>query len=138
MKYRPFRTVLPVLLVAVFLAGCGDSITEADSTPVGSYALISLNGQPLPLTIEELPGESVTLTSATLTLNADGTCSLLSTIQETTATGTATETDSSIGTWGNTGNAISFAWSDGTALAGSWSGDTIVITSEGFVYLFER
>jgi hypothetical protein len=65
------------------LAGCkpeakvaGDAqtaaATRADANPVGTYALVSVDGKQLPCTLQH-EGQSPTIKSGTFIINADGT-----------------------------------------------------------------
>src|SRR5437867_2196541 len=65
-----------LLLVAatIGLAGCKTrNPAVADLEPVGTYALLSVDGNPVPCTTQH-NGTSMTIKSGAFTINADGTC----------------------------------------------------------------
>jgi hypothetical protein len=66
------RRILVFALAALAASGCSDS-NAPDASFVGSYALISVDGETLPLSIIDQPSLVVTLQSSSLLLNANKT-----------------------------------------------------------------
>lgn len=62
-------TLATLVVFAVAIACSGDS-NAPDNSYVGSYALVSRNGEPLPQAIIDQPSLTVTLEATTLTLDA--------------------------------------------------------------------
>ncbi len=58
---------------AMLVAGCGGDSNAPDNSHVGRYALVSVDGESVPITIDDDPDFVVTLLSGDLTLNANNT-----------------------------------------------------------------
>ncbi len=66
--------LLPLLTVVVW-AGCEpDAKVAADTSPVNTYALVSIDGNKLPYAVKQ-EGAAPTFKSGTFTISSDGTCS---------------------------------------------------------------
>jgi hypothetical protein len=139
------RFVRPLLasLVAMWLVACSDSDSPtAPQDVTGTYALVTVNGQPLPfLTFED---EEVTeeVTALTLTLSGNAVCSLLITFRitekESGASDTVSDTDSC--TFEVTGNSLTLTFGPDDVETATISGTTITLVLEGgaFVLVLEK
>jgi hypothetical protein len=69
------RPLLPVFAVAagLALAACGGNATAPQSTPVGNYVLVTVNGKPLPQLVARTASGDLEVVSATLVLRGDQT-----------------------------------------------------------------
>jgi hypothetical protein len=67
---RITTTLLALATTTLVAAGCSDS-NAPTAGHVGRYALVSVNGQPLPVKLIDDPTLSVTVTAGALTLNAN-------------------------------------------------------------------
>jgi hypothetical protein len=123
-----------VLLVTGSLSGCGDGSTSPGSARVfgGAFALTSVNGQPLPATLQP-PSATITITllSGTLSLTADGRHSFSSAWQETVSGTTTSLAADCPGTWTRRGNVFTLAETSSPTCGGSytatWDGANRVI-----------
>lgn len=107
------RYVLAALAL-IIAVGCGDSGTEPeDRSVVGTYALVAVDGDPLP---QDIFGSR--LMSGTLDLRSNNS------FTATTVYDDGTETES--GTYTHTGSTIKFSTSEGQ-LDGTYDGTTIVV-----------
>ena len=133
---------IPALALSLLaFAGCDDETTGPGDSVVGTYVLVSVNGDPLPAVVFEGGGVTSEALEGTLTLRADGTFSA-STITRNTVNGSSsTDTESSSGAYTVSGATITFVDSTGTTIA-IRSGDTITVTFQenglDIVLVFEK
>lgn len=133
------RPSFALLALLSFASACSDDTTgPEESSPAGSYTLASVNGSPLPYVIFQTLEDKTELTEAAASLNADGTCSTSMTLRTTQGGQVSSDTQSDTCTWSHENAAILITWTDGTTDTASWSGDTITVTLEGLVLVFER
>lgn len=137
MRHHHTRSVLAALPLLLAALACSDS-TSPEPTPVGTYALVTVDGDPIPFVVAQTGSDKLELTDGRLTLNGDGTCSVSITARRTQDGQTSTNTDGDTCTWTNNNNALTLTYSSGSSDVGSWSGDQISLTSDGHVFLFER
>jgi hypothetical protein len=117
-----------VLAMAATLAACNNDVTAPSSgTIVGTYALRSVNGIPLPYTFSN----GATLSQDVLTLNNDGSFQDISTF---TNGQTSTET----GFYTNINGAVQFTDNAGFSFQGSVSGDVLTELVSGYTQAFQR
>lgn len=100
------RSSLAMGLAALALgaAGCTD-VTSTNSSAAGIYALQTVNGNPLPFSVQQSNGTVVTIQSDVYTLNTDNTYSERT--SETLGNG-QTVTRAEEGDWSQNNNAIQF------------------------------
>jgi hypothetical protein len=70
------RTFLTLAASALVLAACSDAPTGPDPRAVGGYALLSIDGQPLPMRLGVAGPSATDLVGGMMTINADATYSL--------------------------------------------------------------
>jgi hypothetical protein len=124
-------------IFALALLGCGS--TEPGDEFSGSYALQTVNGQPLPF-VTTASTVTARLNSGLLTISPKGEWSLIKsgTIQTgTQAPQTAVETI--IGTWHLDGSSVKLlASSPPTVLTATVANGSAAYTDEGRTYVFQR
>jgi hypothetical protein len=140
---RAKSAIAGLAAAALLLAGCGDS-NAPDNSHVGHYAMVSVDGDPLPITVEDTPGFAVTLFSGELVLNANKTFVQSVTVAftvfgepeppETLSCGGRYERRGSTLTMTSTGNENCEA---GT-LTGTLSGNQVTVVAEGSEIIFRR
>jgi hypothetical protein len=85
------RTFLTLAAGPLVLAACSGAPTGPDPRVVGGYALLSINGNPLPMRLGVAGPSSTDLVGGMMTINADATYSLRldvrTTVYETTQPG---------------------------------------------------
>ena len=118
-----------------FLA-CGDS--TGPGSVAGRYALVSLNGAPLPAVFFQVLESKVEITAGHIQLNGDGTCSASATFQSTVVGLVETETQTDTCTWNQNNTAIAITFSDGSTDTGSLIDGTISITADDFVLVYRK
>lgn len=119
------RRLLAVMLLAVLTACGGDGGTgPSESSIVGTYALISIGGDPVPSNVTT-GGASFVVNSGTLNMNADGTCSY-----------SLTAVQGTIGapcTYVRQNDSFVLTGQDGSQVTGSFiGGNTITFVDSGF------
>ena len=138
------RTLLapPLLLRSRVLAACGGDDGPAgppDSSHVGTYALLTVNGQPLPVTLLESSGTTIEIASGSITLAADERYSYAVTFRTVAGDTSATEsTQSETGTNTRRGNAVTLRPPQGPTFAGVLRGDTLRIADDDLSLVFRR
>lgn len=127
-------------LGAVSLLACGDSTAPEDS-PGGTWALVSVNGDPLPYTVEENSSSRLERLSGQIFIHADGTFDETK-ISRQTMGGAVTTTELDYdGTWDHYEEFVYFFYSGGATITGTYGGDRITLTESGvhaLVLVFER
>jgi hypothetical protein len=65
------RTLLPLVAATLVATACSGDSNAPDNSHVGSYALVSVDNEPLPITLYDDGSVMVALTEGTLALNAN-------------------------------------------------------------------
>lgn len=114
------------LVAASLLLGCGDA-TGPDRDPAGTYALESVNAQPLPFT----DTDKTVILSGSLVLKSNRTFTLSGSVRS----GSVTQTSSIDGTYSQNGSTITFHVEDELTNA-DYTGDKITFDDgqDRFVY----
>lgn len=137
------RRLLVSLLVLpfVFAQGCGGSDgPSASDAWVGGYALLSVDGDPVPSTIIQAPSYLLEITQGTGSVNGDGTYTLSLTVRENDHGSISTQVLTSIGTYTRSGSAFVFTDArDGSHVTGVFASNRFTLTDDdGFVYIFQK
>ena len=132
------RTTHGVLLMAaVALAGCGSDSTTSVQSEVGTYNVVSVNGQSVPYTMTGTSRGTVVISSGTITL-AHALTSLQYTASVTgTAAGVGPQTlIADAGTYAVSGATITFTSSLGVGVqyVGSENGNDISVALPGTLF----
>lgn len=140
---NPLR--LLALAVATFaFAACGSDSNAPDTSHVGRYALLSIDGDPLPITVDDGTTTTLTLQSGSLTLNAGGTfVQTLDIDVEINGQIAPTQHLSCNGNYTRRGNTINLTAAAGGmceagTLTGTLSGNTLTVDDQGSVAVFQR
>jgi hypothetical protein len=130
------RLVMAALVIGT--TAC-DSSTDPEDAIVGTYTLASVNGDPVPSTLIQVPDYRLEIVSGTLTVRDNNTWTETASIRETEGTTVTTSTTTVQGTYSINGNTATFTDSDGDSLTSTFSGgDTLTTTesAEGFTITF--
>jgi hypothetical protein len=135
---RRAATRWSALAALVMLVACGDSATgpkppSANDPAAGTFALTTVNAQPLPFTLFNEAGFRLVFAGSTLALQADGQFVLAESTVETVAGFASTYADTVRGTWTQNVGTIAMRATDGAATNATWDGRQIVLdlVSEG-------
>jgi hypothetical protein len=148
----PHRAVLGAFtaFVVMAVAACGgDGSTGPGSggtpdTPVGNYALTSVNGKPVPVTMFADTEFTEVIAKASLALTTDGKYQAVVTTNETIAGNVSVYVDTSAGTWkqGATASALVLTSTDDPSMPtvpATWSGKTLTLTdADSAKWVFTR
>jgi hypothetical protein len=130
---------LVLALGAISLLACGDSSGPEASSAVGTWSLVTVNGSPLPYTVLLIqPNYRLEIVSATFVAAANGTYTGSVTTRETDAGTVTTTTESDNGTWSQSGTTVTVTDSDGISSTATISGNTITLSQQGFVSVYQR
>jgi hypothetical protein len=140
------RTFLTLAASTLVVAACSDAPTGPDPRAVGGYALLSINGQPLPMRVGVAGPSSTDIVEGMMTINADATYSLRLDVQTTVYQTTQPGHVSTAGAWSFgsytwRGSAYRFFDTQGNLVAtGTVSGTEVVFTfTDGITtYRFTR
>ena len=128
------------VLALVTLAACGsDTSTNPNNESVeGTYSLYTVNGQPLPYTVQG-NGVTIVLTSDVLTVKSDGSWNETITYRQTVSGGATTnEADADAGSWTRVANTITFESSAVGAFEGTYAKGTVTFDDPNFLAVFKR
>jgi len=133
--------LLPLFMVVV-CAGCkqeakvaADTKTvaapAADINPVGTYALVTVDGNKVPCTVQH-EGHAMTINSGSFIINADGTCSSKMFLAGRDA---AIEVKA---TYTREGPKLTMQWQGAGLTIGTVEGDTFTMNNEGMVFAYRK
>ena len=132
---------LPLLMVLI-CAGCkqdakvaADTKTvaapAADINPVGTYALVTVDGNKVPCTVQH-EGHTMTINSGSFIINADGTCSSKMSLEGRDA---AIEVKA---TYTRDGPKLTMKWQGAGMTIGTIEGNTFTMDNEGMVFVYRK
>ena len=133
--------LLPLFMVAL-CAGCKQeakvaadaktvAATAADINPVGTYALVTVDGNKVPCTVQH-EGHTMTINSGSFIINADGTCSSKISLE---GRDTAIEVKA---TYTRQGSKLTMQWQGAGMTIGTVEGDTFTMNNEGMVFAYRK
>ena len=136
--------LLPLLMVLV-CAGCkqeskvaADTKTvaaaAADINPVGTYALVTVDGNKVPCAVEH-QGHALTVKSGTFIINPDGTCS--SKVVFTPPSG-GDATREVKATYTRQGSKLTMQWEGAGMTTGTVEGDSFTMNNEGMIFAYRK
>jgi len=134
------RHAIALKLGLILAAGLGMSAcTMQGSTPkdadfAGEYALISVNGKPVPANVTH-EGVEMLLRSGTFTIKADGTCSTKTVFVLPSRTESAREVGA---TYTNEGSKLTMQWKGAGKTVGTIQGNTFTMDNEGMVFVYKK
>ena len=128
--------------VSVALLGCGGDSTGPAASAVGSWNLLSVNGDVVPSIVDAIPSQSYTLeiVSDLYVLHGDGTYNEFFTTRTTLGQQITTTDDTDAGTWTQQGSQVSITPTAGGTLAATMNsaGNRIAANVQGFILIFGR
>ena len=131
-----FRFALVTLACTLVTAACSKDSTVAPTTsPVGTYALATVNGKSLPQVAARVASGDVEVVSASLVLKTDASYASTYTYRTVTAPIT-TFTQNISGTWSASGGAVTFyptGASPSSVSTMQWSGGTLTLVDPNAV-----
>ena len=130
---RARRSLVGLAIAVAGITACGgDSPTGpgGSSSPVGSFAISTVNAKALPFTMFSDTNYKYEVTAGALSLTGDGKFTVVTTYRQTVVANIETFVDSSSGTWKQSGSSLSFVAADSTTNAATWSSNQLTITQK--------
>jgi len=125
---------LPLLAVMV-TTGCNPKAkVVADINPVGSFALVSVDGNKVPCTVQH-GGAPLTVTSGLFIINADGTCRSKVVFSSPSGREATREVKA---TYTRQGPTLTLTWEGAGTTTGTIDGDTFTMNNEGMIFTYRR
>jgi hypothetical protein len=137
MKTRPMTAFRSCLLVAagLFIPACQNHPTTANAAdPAGVYALVSVNGKPVPASVSH-DGAVLEVRSGVFTIRADGTCSSKMVFVPPSGTEATREVSA---TYTMDGSKLTMQWKDAGKTVGTIDGSTFTMDNEGMVLVYRK
>ena len=136
---------LAIGAAALFTLACkgGDAIVAVPATVDGVYALSTINGTALPVTLVDtingVQAQFTFMAPTMFTLKTDKTYLVVATIRFVFGSINEIQTDSGSGTYSIVGQQVSFVQDGATAFTGTWNGSNLLtIAQEGDVFVFKK
>ncbi|HJQ09597.1 MAG TPA: lipocalin family protein [Gemmatimonadaceae bacterium] len=126
---------------AVALLGCGGSDSSGPAPSAeGTWNLLTVNGSPLPVTVQQTSTTKIEVTADQYILASDNTYTETFSTRTTQGTTVTTSDDPFDGTWSQGGNQVHITDSDGATLTGTinGSGDQITISVGQFLLVYAK
>ena len=102
-----------------------------DSDPVGTYALVTVDGNKVPCTVRH-EGHTMTISSGSFMINADGTCSSKISLAGRDAPMEVKAT------YAREGPKLRMKWQRAGMTLGTVEGDTFTMNNEGMVFAYRK
>ena len=131
------------MLMVVAWAGCKPGShattekagkTAVEANPVGTYALISVNGKSVPCDVEH-EGHSLKVNSGSFVINSDGTCGSRTVFSPPSGNPVTREVKA---TYTREGSKLTMQWQGAGMTTGSVEGETFSMNNEGMVFAYRK
>jgi hypothetical protein len=133
------RKFLLVALAVLGMAACSDSTGLGGGSTSGTYTLRTVNGANLPAIIFQVGAERLEIMSASASLNADMTYTMMLSLRETVGTASQTTSDTDNGTYTEINGALRMTSFDTSVVTGSVGSGTLTLVGEnGIVLVFRK
>ena len=140
----PFNAITPakkalqlglVLTVGLLLSACqqeGKIVTGGD--PTGVYALISVNGNPIPASVSH-DGTALQVRSGTFTINADGSCGTKTVFVPPSGKEVTREVSAN---YIKEGSKLTMRWKGAGMTTCTSEGNTLTMNNEGMMFVYKK
>lgn len=124
-----------VVAVGLFISACQKQPTTANAAdPAGVYALVSVNGKPVPASLSH-EGATLQVRSGAFTINADGTCSSKMIFVPPSGTEGIREVNA---TYTKDGSKLTMQWKGAGRTVGTINGNTFTMENEGMLFVYRK
>ena len=124
------------LCIAVLWTGCKqEAKVAADTNPVGTYTLVSVDGNKVPCAVKHDGKEGLTVKSGAFVINADGTCS--SQVTFTTPAGKDASREVKA-TYTQAGAKLTMKWEGAGMTTGTIDGNNFTMDNEGMIFAYRK
>ncbi|MES2521665.1 MAG: lipocalin family protein [Gemmatimonadota bacterium] len=133
------RSLLSFVICLVALA-CSDTTSPGSNRgEVGTWRLQTINGLPLPFTLEGAGANRVDVTAESMTLVAPGRVTMVTAFRVTEGGNVSTESVPDAGTYSVNGSTVTFKFdSDGSTPTATVNGDTMTLGDIGLTFVYRR
>ena len=122
-------------IAVTLLSGCQQEAKVArDVDPTGVYALVSVNGNPVPATINH-DGTDLKVQSGSFTIKADGTCSTKTVFVPPNGKEATREVSA---TYTKAGSKLTMQWQGAGTTTGTVASNTFSMDNEGMVLVYRK
>jgi len=129
------RWCLLPLFVVLGWAGCKQPAkVGANPDPVGAYALVSVDGNKVPCTVQH-GGHALTVKSGSFIINPDGTCSSRVVFSPPSGGDSTREVKA---TYTRQGSELTMKWERAGMTTGSVEGDSFTMNNEGMIFAYRK
>ena len=131
MQIRKFALATALVAFAIGTSSCGSDSTSPSQTVFGTYSLVSVNGQALPVTLSNTSFGTVVIQSATVDLiSQSGSSAYSATVTGTENGGASTNIITDAGTFTSSGSTLTFSSSLAPPLTyqGTLNGNALTVT----------
>ena len=125
-------------VATVLVAGCDsvEATVPTDNAIAGTWSLSTVNGAPLPYTIQSTP--KIELVGDQLVVSANGTFTVSTQLRITNGTTVTTQTVADGGTYSVNGTAATFIFNGGTTGDATVSGNTLTVVEPGVSLVYQK
>ena len=126
------------LLGSLVILACGES-TAPERPELGTWRLQTVDGKPLPFTLDEPDVDKYELTGETITLVASGRVTMVTSLRVTNGGNVSLESVPDAGTFTVSGSTVTFRFdSDGSTPTATVTGDTMTLGDIGLTFVYRR
>jgi hypothetical protein len=126
--------LLPLLTAAVWVGCSQPARVDTNVNPVGHYALVSVNGNKAPCTVQH-EGHTLNVQSGAFIINADGTCSSKMVFSVTPGHEVNREVKA---TYTLQGSTLTMHWEGAGMTTGTVQDDTFTLNNEGMIFAYRK
>lgn len=139
---RSARTILVAAVVILTLGACSDTTGSGNADDLdGVYTLRTIDGQLLPVIVDEQGEDIAEVTQGSVTIHPDLTFDDVTVLRITEAGVVTTETETAAGTWSLLGRTVQFTPNDGSQgpYAMAWDGENqLTQLFAGFTLVYRK
>lgn len=136
------RNTLRAGVLALALLGCRDATGPSFDDLAGEYILMTIDGDPLPVIVDQIDDDIAEVTGGLLTLDGSGSFTDATTLRFTISGEVTTSIETAEGSWSvaSNGTTVNFVPNDNTgAYTMAWNGeDGLTQIFDGFTLVYQR
>lgn len=133
---HPLRLSCLALCLVALWAGCKqDARVANEADPIGTYTLVSVDGNKVPCAVKHDEKEGLTVKSGRFIINADGTCSSTIAFVAPSGRDASREVKAS---YTRTGSKLTMKWEGAGITTGTVEGDTFTMINEGMKFAYRK
>lgn len=134
-RYAADFTLCVLVALGLAVGSCKKQEIASDAADVaGVYALVSVNGKPVPTGISH-EGVTLQVRSGNFTINGDGTCSSKTVFVSPSGSEVTREVAA---TYTKDGSKMTMQWEGAGTTVGTIEGNTFTMDNEGIVFVYKK